>query len=102
MLEDAYRNAASDHYTKLLTEARVEAEQEILNVKAAIDETPQLLSQDERNAIDSLIASLAQCAAEDDRDKILSILEQLKKATHEFGERRMDFAVNQILGGTKA
>ena len=37
----------------------------------------------------------------DCRDEILSGISQLKKATHEFGERRMDFAVNQILGGKK-
>lgn len=101
ILEDAYRNAANDHYTKILTETRVEAEQEIFNVKAAMTETPELLSEGEKIEIDRLVEELVECLRDNDRNKILSALEQLKKATHEFGERRMDFAVNQILGGTK-
>ena len=98
MLEDAYKNAAKDHYAKLLAETKVDAEQELVNVKAALQETPELLSLEERKEIDELVVALEKCAT---RDDLLSGLESLKKATHEFGERRMDFAVNQILGGKK-
>ena len=101
MLEDAYRNAAKDHHAKLLAETMIEAEQEILNIKAALAETPELLSEEERKNIDKLLVELEASCKVGVRDNILSILENLQSATHEFGERRMDFAVNQILGGKK-
>jgi molecular chaperone HscA len=96
MLEDAYKNAAIDHYAKLLAETKIESEQEVLNVKAALEETPQLLSQTEKDEIHQLILELEKAIT---RDELLSGLQRLKKATHKFGERRMDFAVNQILRG---
>ena len=101
MLEDAYKNAAEDHYAKLLMEAKIEAEQELLNLSAALSETPELLRQEERVEIDELVAILAQSIGKNQRDEILNALEKLKTATHEFGERRMDFAVKQLLAGKK-
>ncbi len=70
----------------------------MVNVRAALQETPELLSVEERKEIDELVVALEKCTT---RDDLLSGLDRLKKATHAFGERRMDFAVNQILGGKK-
>lgn len=101
MLEDAYRNATKDHHIKLLTETLIESEQEILNIKAALEETPELLSKVERMNIDKLLIELELVCKEGVRDSILPILKKLQNATHEFGERRMDFAVQHLLGGKK-
>ena len=101
MLEDAYKNAAKDHHAKLLAETLVEAQQEILNIKAALNETPELLSEAARYDIEKLLMELEKACQDAVRDQIISILEKLKGATHEFGEKRMDFAVNQLLGGKK-
>ena len=101
MLEDAYKNVVQDHHAKLLAETLVAAGQEILNVRAALEETPELLSDRERQEIDILLVELEQSCISSVRENILSIMAHLKKATHEFGERRMDFAVSQMLKGQK-
>ena len=105
MLQDAYKNVEQDHHQKLLTQSISHATQEVMNVKAAIAETPQLLSEAERSEIEKLLEELMiqirHPGNDSLRDHILLSLERLKKATHEFGERRMDFAVEQILKGKK-
>lgn len=99
MLEDAYKNVANDHHARLLAETQLEAKQEIQNLEAAISETPELLSRDEIKDINSLIKSLKEYIGGNDREKIAEILQKLQEQTREFAEKRMDFAVRQILKG---
>lgn len=99
MLTDAYKNVESDHYKKLLAQTISKAKQELLNVRTAISETPQLLSDTERTKINALLEELSQLVDIKDRNQILTSLETLQKATHEFSERRVNFVIEQILKG---
>jgi molecular chaperone HscA len=101
MLEDAYTNTKIDHMLKLLIATKTEAQQEILNIRAALQETPKLISKEESSSINQCINMLELSCSQDARDDILEKLQELRNLTHHFIEKRMDFSVSEILKGKK-
>ncbi|MCB2102886.1 MAG: Fe-S protein assembly chaperone HscA [Rhodobacterales bacterium] len=99
MLYDSLKNAQDDMAVRLLTEARVEAQRSLNAVKAALEVDGDLLTADERAAIDAAVADTEARIAGDDRDAINAQVEVLETATKPFAEKRMDRGIRAALSG---
>jgi molecular chaperone HscA len=84
---------------RLLTEAVVEARRSVLAVKSALGVDHDLLSVDERQAIDAAVEAVEQACAGIDRDAVTVAVEHLEEATKSFAEKRMDRGIRQALAG---
>ena len=99
MLRDSLVHARDDMAQRLLTEAVVEARRSVLAVKSALGVDSDLLSPDERQAIDAAIEGVETACAGDDRDSVAAAVEHLEESTKSFAERRMDRGIRQALAG---
>jgi len=59
------------------------------------------LTDDERNAVTSLLAAVQQSSKGDDHHAIKAAVEALAQGTEEFAARRMDRSVRTALSGKK-
>ncbi|KAF0222382.1 MAG: molecular chaperone [Rhodospirillaceae bacterium] len=99
MLRDSLVHAKDDMAQRLLTEAVVEARRSVLAVKSALGVDHDLLSVDERQAIDAAVEAVEQACAGIDRDAVTVAVEHLEEATKSFAEKRMDRGIRQALAG---
>ncbi|WP_025822283.1 Fe-S protein assembly chaperone HscA [Shewanella marina] len=99
MLKDSMHNAKDDISRRMLAEQKVEAARVLESLNSALLKDGELLSSDERLAIDNAMASLAQTAAEDDADAITKAIEAVDKQTQDFAARRMDNSIRAALKG---
>jgi molecular chaperone HscA len=99
MLRDSLEHARDDMERRLLTEAVVEARRGMLAVKSALAADGDLLSDDERQAIDAAIDGVERAIASADRDGVTEAVEGLEAATKGFAEKRMDRGIRQALAG---
>jgi len=99
MLRDSLEHARDDMERRLLTEAVVEARRSILAVKSALGVDADLLSNDERQAIDGAVDHVEQAIAAGIRDDVNAAVEGLEAATKGFAEKRMDRGVRTALAG---
>ena len=99
MLYDSLDNAEADMTLRLLTEARVEARRNLLALEAALARDGDLLSVEERGALDAGRASLEAALSGDDREAINAAAEALEMLSKPFAERRMDRGIRDALSG---
>jgi molecular chaperone HscA len=99
MLRQSLEHGEADMLARLLAEARVEARRSLLAVRAALEVDSDLLSPDERKAIDAAMNTLEQEIAGSDRDAIAAATAALEAATQAFAERRMDRGIRSALAG---
>ncbi|CAA7627906.1 DnaK-like molecular chaperone specific for IscU [Candidatus Terasakiella magnetica] len=99
MLRDSLVNAKDDMATRLFAETAVEARRSVLAVQAALKVDQDLLSADERQAIDNVISRVEETIASKDRDAVTASMEDLEAATKTFAERRMDRGIREALAG---
>jgi len=99
MLYDSLDNAEADMTLRLLTEARVEARRNLLALEAALARDGDLLSAEERGALDAGRASLEAALSGDDREAINAAAEALEMLSKPFAERRMDRGIRDALSG---
>ncbi len=99
MLRDSFTHAQDDMRTRALREAKVDADRLLLATRSALAADAALLSEDERVAIDGLMAALAEVAAGSDHDAINAAVEALAKGTEEFAAARMNRGIRQALAG---
>lgn len=99
MLRDSLVHAKGDMEQRLFAETAVEARRSVLAVQAALKVDSDLLSEDERKAIDSDIERVDQAIASTDRDAVTAAMEALEAATKSFAERRMDRGIRAALAG---
>jgi molecular chaperone HscA len=99
MLYDSLENAEADMARRLLTEARVEARRNMLALEAALARDGDLLSADERGALDAGRARLELALPGDDREEINAAAEALETLSKPFAERRMDRGIRDALSG---
>ncbi len=124
ILRDSLEHARDDMERRLLTEAVVEARRATLAVKSALAADGDLLSDDERQAIDAAIegvesaiaasgrgataasggesataASGGDATSASGRDAVNEAVEGLEEATKGFAEKRMDRGIRQALAG---
>jgi molecular chaperone HscA len=99
MLRDSLVHAKDDMEQRLLTEAVVEAKRSVLAVRSALNVDHDLLSADERSAIDAAIESVEAACAGSNRDAVTEAVGVLEHATQSFAEKRMDRGIRQALAG---
>ena len=99
MLQASFAHAREDRDVRALAEQRVEAESLKSAITAALQKDCDLLSDDERAAIESAIARLELARTGDDHRLIKDAIEALNHATETFAGRRMDRAIASALQG---
>jgi molecular chaperone HscA len=101
MLKEGFASAETDMSARALREARVEAERMLLATQSALQADGDLLSADERAAIDHLTQSLAGAAQGEDHAAINAAVEALAKGTEAFAAERMNRGIRQALSGRR-
>ncbi|HEY8244966.1 MAG: Fe-S protein assembly chaperone HscA [Vicinamibacteria bacterium] len=99
MLRESYDHAADDMRSRALAEARVDADHVAMATEGALAADGDLLSPDERAAIDAALGKLRALRDGDDADTLRVAVEALNRATETFAARRMDRGVRQALAG---
>jgi molecular chaperone HscA len=101
MLQDSFKSAEVDMAARALREEQVEAERIVLATQSALDADGNLLSDDERAQIDTLLQEVRRSAGGNDHHAIKAAVEALAHGTEEFAARRMDRSVRMALSGKK-
>ena len=99
MLRESFEKAADDMKARALAEARVDADHVAMATDGALAADGDLLSADERAAIDAALAKLRTLRDGVDADALRLAVEALNRATESFAARRMDRGVRQALAG---
>lgn len=99
MLRASMEHAKTDILERLLIEARVEAERNMLEVMAAMQATPHLLKPGEAEMFTAQLDTLRQAVAGSDRERIDYEVQQLSHLVGGFAERRMNAAIAEALAG---
>ncbi|SSY80223.1 Fe-S protein assembly chaperone HscA [Alysiella crassa] len=101
MLRDSMSNAKDDAAARARAEAKVEAEGLISAIQAALTLDGDLLSADELNQINGLIARLIASLSAHTAEQIRALVQELSHATDDFAARRMDRNIQRALGGMR-
>jgi molecular chaperone HscA len=99
MLQESFRTADEDMRARSLRESRVEAERMTLATRSALLADGDLLSPQERAAIEGLLAQVERAAASEDHHAIDAAVEVLAKGTEAFAGERMNRGIRQALSG---
>lgn len=99
MLAAGIANAGSDAHARAVREEQVDLRQLIESVEAAIASDGDLLSDEERTTINSLIKRAGRVLTLDDVDTLRKTREDLATATDSFAARRMDRSIRAALSG---
>ena len=102
MVEDSFTYAEADVETRMLIEARNEADTVLTHVVRALRQGAALLGGEERQAIEAAVAALRQAREGKDRDAIRERTIDLNHATERLAETLMDSALKGALGTTRA
>ena len=101
MLREGFAHAEEDVAARRLREARVEAQRMVLATRSALAADGELLSQDERADIETLVAHTEQVAAAEDPAAIDAAVERLAAGTEAFAAARMNRGIRAALAGRK-
>ncbi|MEA2700801.1 MAG: molecular chaperone HscA [Myxococcales bacterium] len=99
MLLDSFEHAEEDVKTRLLAEQRIEAERIASAARAAMADSPELLTDGDRNAIAAALETLAAAKSGTDHNAIRAAVEGLDHASKDFAARRMNRALETGLRG---
>ena len=99
MLLDSFAHAEEDVQIRLLTEQQVEADRIAAAARTAMADSPDLLTPDDRTAIDAALTALATVRAGKDHHAIRAAIEALDVASKDFAARRMNEAFDRGLRG---
>ena len=99
MLRESFEHAATDMTARALGEARVDADHVAMATEGALAADGDLLSADERGAIDAALANLHAMRDGEDAAALRAAVDALNRATETFAARRMDRGVRQALAG---
>ncbi|MGL5486114.1 MAG: Fe-S protein assembly chaperone HscA, partial [Shewanella sp.] len=99
MLKDSMKHAKEDIRRRMLAEQQVEAARVLESLNAALSKDGDLLTSDERQQIDAVMAELVQVASSDDADAIKKAIEILDEHTQDFAAKRMDNSIRVAFKG---
>jgi len=102
MVEDSFTYAEADVETRMLIEARNEADTVLTHVARALRQGAGLLGGEERQGIEAAVTALRQACEGQDRDAIRERTTDLNRATERLAETMMDAALKGALGTTRA
>jgi molecular chaperone DnaK len=86
MVKEAKRHESEDRRRKELIEARNKADQLVYQMEKTLRELGDQVSASDRNRIESLIEDLKQAKDGDDKNRIESLIEQLQQASQAIGQ----------------
>ncbi|WDZ97621.1 Fe-S protein assembly chaperone HscA [Herbaspirillum sp. WKF16] len=101
MLQESFSSADEDMQRRALREEQVEAERIVLATRSALQADAALLGEEERRAIELLVAAVEESAKGSDHLAIKAAVDALAHGTEEFAARRMDRSVHAALAGKK-
>jgi molecular chaperone HscA len=99
MLQDSFATAQDDMRVRAVVEARVDADRMVLATQSALAADGDLLSLEERAAIDALVAALITARSLEDAAAIEAATDALAKGTEPFAALRMNRGIQQALAG---
>ena len=99
LVEAAFKNAEEDYKARLLTETRIDAQNVIAGIAKAMKETPDILNIEEKEAITVLINSLQNIIYSNNREEILTKIEELNKSAADFIEKHLNSGAKSLLEG---
>jgi molecular chaperone DnaK len=86
MVKEAKQHASEDRRRKELIEARNKADQLIYQMEKSLRELGDQVSASDRNRIESIIEDLKEAKDTDDKNRIESLIEQLQQASQAIGQ----------------
>ena len=101
MLQESFAHATEDAEARSLAESQVEADQLVAATRSALTSDADLLSADERAAIERALSDVERLRAGGDRHALHAAVSALNHATSEFANRRMDRSVSAALAGKR-
>ena len=101
MLQESFSTAQQDMQARALVEARVDAERMLLATQSALDADGDLLTEDDRAAIDASMAKLREAATATDAATIEAATKALANDTEAFAAQRMNAGIARALSGRK-
>jgi molecular chaperone HscA len=101
MLREGFDHAQADRDARALAEQRVDAQALIAAIRAALAQDGDLLSADERAALEHGLVSLDAASRRTDHRALKSAVEALNRASEPFAARRMDRSVSRALAGRR-
>ncbi len=99
MLRDSMTYAEADVAARMLHEQQVEADRVIEALSGALEDDGHLLSQAEREQIESASQALVQARQSSDPEMIKQAIKDMDKAAAEFVARRMDTNIRKAMAG---
>ena len=99
MLQDSFKTAEQDIKTRALVEARVDADRMWLATQSALQADGDLLSEEERSHIESLMAATLEAKKLEDAAAVEAATEALAKGTEVFAAQRMNRGIQNALSG---
>lgn len=100
MLQSSMQNAKQDMQARMVKEQQVDASRVLEAMHGALAEDgDELLSDNERKAIEQALQSLGLCATNNDVDAIKQAIDVVDKLSQDFAARRMDKSIQQALAG---
>jgi Fe-S protein assembly chaperone HscA len=102
MIEDSFTYAEADVETRMLIEARNEADTVLTHAGRALRQGAALVSPAERAAIETALAALRAARDGDDRERIHEATTAVNRATEHLAEAMMDAALKGALGSKRA
>ncbi|MEL4272571.1 Fe-S protein assembly chaperone HscA [Shewanella xiamenensis] len=99
MLKDSMKHAKEDISRRMLAEQQVEAARVLESLNAALSKDGDLLTSDERQQIDTVMAELVHVAGGNDADAIKNAIETLDEHTQDFAAKRMDNSIRVAFKG---
>ncbi|HEV7912541.1 MAG TPA: Fe-S protein assembly chaperone HscA [Albitalea sp.] len=101
MLKESFSTAEEDMKARSVRESRVEAERMLLATRAALAADGDLLSDDERRAVEALLVRTEALRESDDHRAIDAAVEALANGTEAFAAERMNRSIHQALAGRR-
>jgi len=101
MLGESFRTASADMAARSLREAQVDADRLLAATATALEADGDLLSPEERAAIDARVAALSAARPGDDRFAIEAALKALAEGTEAFAAERMNRGIRRALAGRR-
>ena len=101
MLQEGFAHADADMRSRQLSEARVEAQRMILATRSALSADADLLSHEERGAIEALIHRVQTVAQGDNPQAMDEAVQALAQGTEGFAAARMNRGIRTALAGRR-
>jgi len=99
MLQDSFGTADDDMRARALREQQVEAQRLIEATQVALASDGDLLTTDERDAIERLLADVSRSLATNELEAVRRATEALVAGTDDFAASRMDRSIRAALAG---